>query len=184
MDKWRFDFKLTQLVPVQTAELIYNEAKALLEDTLYQSDKITGRASTFIIIVVTAMGGLIARIPHLTYEFFGIETLLDIGAMIMLVIISFLLIRLISPHKMHKAGYDPKEYGTKEFLKPEFPNPDHDYVRYILSLTEVTRESWQNNRIILNKRARTFRITIILLFGTFVTYFCLYGLLIILPQCL
>ncbi|MEM6719464.1 MAG: hypothetical protein AAF611_09130 [Bacteroidota bacterium] len=146
MSEFKIPKESWKSIPIDSALFILNESKDYIDYTLNESDKITSRSYSLVLILVTLLSAIIGytfstlvagELTKITYvNFFFIFTI---------VIIVIYLSMIIFPKKMIVKGRMPKELALKEFLINPKLTSKENYLSFIIQEIENSQHKIDYN---------------------------------------
>ncbi len=153
MKKYRIDKKGWRAINPDSAKFVLEESKEYLNYTIGESEKITNRAYSLVLLLATVLSavvgytftklveGEIKSIIYLNFYFSIIITLV-------LVVLS----KLVFPRKIMAKGRKPRELAKPEFLNPPTLKASESYLAFLIQEIENIQDKIDFNLAVNEKR--------------------------------
>ncbi|MDO1512369.1 hypothetical protein Q2T41_18180 [Maribacter confluentis] len=153
MSKFKIDKSNWKSIPIESVKFILSEAKDYLDYTLVESNKITSRAYSIILLLFAVLSAVIGyTFNKMVLGGFEKIILLNFCFVAVLVFILIQLGRLIFPRKIMQKGRIPKKLALPQFLNNPKLNGNENYLAFIIQDIEVVQEKIDYNLIKNEKR--------------------------------
>lgn len=135
--KFKITSKKWKTISINSATHIMGESKEFLDYTLNESDKITNRAFSLILLVSTLLSVIVGyTFDKLINNETSILISLSTGTVIILTILLIFLLLLIFPKQVLVKGQLPRLIATENFLLAPKLTAEENYLMYILNAIE------------------------------------------------
>lgn len=159
-------------IPIDSAKFILTESKDYLEYTLNESDKITNRSFSLLLLISTILSAIIG----FTYSKIGNQEFNKIIYInfSLIILLSFTIIylgKLIFPRKIMAKGRIPFELTKPEFLNNQKLNKEQNYLAFVIQEIENCQIKISFNLKSNEKRTSDLKGIIFFLIAIFPIYF-------------
>lgn len=149
-------------IPLDSVEFILKEGKDYHEYTLNESDKITKRAYSIILILFAILSGVVAyTFNKMVLEDFQPIVFLNYGLIVALTIILFRFGVLIFPRTIKVKGRIPKKIALPQFLNNPKLTKEENYLSFIIQDIEVVQDKIDFNLAQNKKRQEKLKFNMI-----------------------
>ncbi|MBE7653998.1 hypothetical protein [Tenacibaculum finnmarkense] len=153
MKKFIISKKDWKTFPLNSIEFILKEGKDYHEYTLNESDKITKRAYSIILILFGVLSGVIAyTFNKMVLPCFQPIIFVNFGLVTALTIILFRFGILIFPRTIKVKGRIPKKIALPQFLNNPKLSKEENYLSFIIQDIEVVQDKIDFNLVQNKKR--------------------------------
>ena len=160
--------------PLNSVEFILKEGKDYLEYTLNESDKITKRAYSIILILFAVLSGIIAyTFNKMVLPGFQPIIFLNFSLVVALTITLFRFGVLIFPRTIKVKGRIPKNIALPQFLNNPKLTKEENYLSFIIQDIEVVQDKIDFNLEQNKKRQEKLKLNMIFVAILFPIYLIL-----------
>lgn len=147
--KFKLNLNDWSKVPIETAQLLFEESNEYVAYTVTLADKITQRGYAFSIIIVAAIGGMLGKLLTLkvaTSFDCALLWLLSISIIVMF-LIGILNAKLIFPFSLIQKGRNLKKIGNQNYLAPRHLTVKNlSHLSFLLAEIENNQNKIEHNQ--------------------------------------
>jgi hypothetical protein len=155
MKQFKIPKKNWKSIPLDSAKFILEEGKDYLDYTLKESDKITNRAYSLVILLSTVLAAIVGyTFTKLTSESFSSIFVMNLYFSFVLSGFIIFLATLVFPRSTMQKGRIPSKLAQESLLLNPKLNSDEIYLSYVIREIENTQDKIDFN-LIKNKERRT-----------------------------
>ncbi|MCM4174238.1 hypothetical protein DHD32_22475 [Arenibacter sp. TNZ] len=152
MKTFKIDKSNWKSIPIESIRFILVEGKDYLEYTICESNKITNRAYSIVLLLFAILSGIVAYTFN-KMVLGGFEKIVGLNFCLVVALV-FILIQLgtlVFPRTIMVKGRTPKKLALPKFLNNPKLNDEENYLAFIIQDVEVVQEKIDFN-LIKNKR--------------------------------
>ena len=163
-------------ISIDSINFVLSEAKDYLDYTIKESDKITSRAYSIVLLLFAILSGTIGyTFNKVSHSDFSKIILLNFCLSFVMIFLLFHLGRLVFPRKLMVKGRLPRKIALKEFLLTPELSKEENYLSFIIQEVENTQVKIDYNLTCNKKRQQRLKNIMIAIAILFPLYLIIAG---------